>query len=288
MMSMSAFGAGNDWSETRAYGSVLEQGSGLPSLSGQPDGPPTMSHLAYGDPVGGIYGAASLLSALYYRKRSGRGQWINNTQIEAMLPFTTPAVLARQVVGREPLRLGNRHPDFVPHGSFRCAGEDRWLALAVDDRCWPAFARLLSREDWASDPALHCVTGRRAIEDEIENAVTRWTWNKDATQTAQELQSAGVAAAAVAHMDEVNRDPQLCSREFFYRIDRPFVGLQLQAGLPVARAGGKRYAMRGLAPFLGADSRQVLSRYAAVDDAAFQRLLEEGIVSLEPTELRSR
>jgi len=288
MMSMSAFGAGNDWSETRAYGSVLEQGSGLPSFSGQPDGPPAMSHLAYGDPVGGIYGAASLLTALYHRQQSGRGQWINNTQIEAMLPFTTPAVLARQAIGREPPRLGNRHPNFVPHGSFRCVGEDRWLALAVDDLAWPAFARLVSRDDWASDADLTCVANRRAIEDEIERAVTQWTRGQDAVRAAAALQSAGVAAAAVAHMDEVTQDPQLCSCEFFYRIERPFVGRQLQAGLPVARAGGQRFPMRGLAPFLGADSRDVLSRDAAVNDAAFQGLLDEGIVSLEPTQLRTR
>ncbi|MGY9057206.1 MAG: CoA transferase, partial [Alphaproteobacteria bacterium] len=86
MLSMSAYGSGNDWSDTRAYGSVLEQGSGLPSFTGGPDGPPMMAHLAYGDPIGGIYGGASLLTAIYHQRRTGRGQWINNTQIESMLP----------------------------------------------------------------------------------------------------------------------------------------------------------------------------------------------------------
>lgn len=87
-----------------------------------------MAHIAYGDPIGGIYGAASLLTALYHQKQTGCGQWINNTQIEAMLPFTTPALLIKQATGRESIRRGNRHPVMVPHGCFPCAGEDTWLA----------------------------------------------------------------------------------------------------------------------------------------------------------------
>ena len=102
MLSMSAFGAGNAWSDTRAYGSVLDQGSGLPSFVGEAAWPPTLAHIAYGDPVGGVYGAAALLTALFHRARCGEGQWINNTQIEAMLPFTSAALLTRQATGQEP------------------------------------------------------------------------------------------------------------------------------------------------------------------------------------------
>ena len=74
MLSMSAFGTGNAWSDTRAYGFALKQGSGLPSFTGQPGTPPTMTHLAQGDPVGGLYGCAALLTALVYRSRGGTGQ----------------------------------------------------------------------------------------------------------------------------------------------------------------------------------------------------------------------
>ena len=90
-----------------------------------------MAHIAYGDPIGGIYGAASILTELFYRRRTGQGQWINNTQIEAMLPFTTPALLVRQVTGREPVRRGNRHSSVVPHGVSTCAGNDWWVAIAA-------------------------------------------------------------------------------------------------------------------------------------------------------------
>ena len=283
MLSMSAFGSGNAWSDTRAYGSVLEQGSGLPSFAGRPDGPPTMAHIAYGDPIGGIYGAASILTALYYRRRTGRGQWINNTQIEAMLPFTSAALLAHQVTGREPVRRGNRHPWMTPHGCFPCTGEDAWVAISIEDEdAWTRLAALLGRPDWMAG-ALRDTSRRRMHEDEIEAAIEGWTRNIGSVDAAFLMQSQGIAAAPVHRTNEVQSDPHHVARGFFYKIERPHVGVQLQAGLPVKR-DGQRYPMRGLAPFLGADSDTVLRQH--VDKNGFEELLITGIVSHQPTRLR--
>ena len=286
MLSMSAFGGGNIWSETRAYGSVLEQGSGLPCFAGRPEWPPTMAHLAYGDPIGGIYGAAALLTALYHQRQTGRGQWINNSLIEAMLPFTTPALLIKQATGRESMRRGNRHPVLVPHGCFPCAGEDNWLALAVVDvDAWESLAHVMGRDDWLQDASLCTTEGRRAREDEIEAEIAAWTGIQPAGTAAAMLQQAGVAAALVHRTDEVTTDPHLQARRFFYGIERAHVGQQWQAGLPLLR-NGERYPMRGLAPFLGGDSEALLTTIAGCSTAAFRQLLADGVVSLAPTNLR--
>jgi crotonobetainyl-CoA:carnitine CoA-transferase CaiB-like acyl-CoA transferase len=286
MLSMSAFGAGNAWSDTRAYGSVLEQGSGIPSFAGRPEWPPTMAHIAYGDPIGGIHGAASLLTAELHRRRTGEGQWINNTQIEAMLPFTTPALLIRQATGEEPLRRGNRHPAMVPHGVFQVRGEDRWIAIAVTGaEGWRGLARVIGRQDWVDDISLQSLEGRRRMEDEIDKAITEWTASREGGSAAKLLQSAGVAAAPLHFMDQVTEDRHLRARSFFYEIERPYTGHQWQTSLPL-RLKGKRYPMRGLAPFLGGDSERVLVGLLDVDAAAYQRLIEDGVVSFAPTQLR--
>lgn len=283
MLSMSAFGDGNVWSDTRAYGSVLEQGSGIPSFAGRPEWPPTMAHIAYGDPIGGIYGAASVLTALFHRRRTGAGQWINNTQIEAMLPFTTPALLIRQATGREPTRRGNRHPSMVPHGVFPAAGEDRWIAIAIADaKAWRGLARILEREEWAG---LEALEARREMEDEIEAAIISWTRSRDGAEAANILQAEGVAAAPLLWMDQVTEDQHLRARSFHYDIERDHVGQQWQTGLPL-RLDGARYPMRGLAPFLGGDSEAVLTGLLGVDGADYRRLVEEGVVSFAPTQLR--
>ena len=286
MLSMSAFGSGNAWSDTRAYGSVLEQGSGIPSFAGRPEWPPTMAHIAYGDPIGGIHGAASILTALFHRRRTGQSQWINNTQIEAMLPFATPALLIRQATGREPRRRGNRHPSMVPHGVFPAKGEDRWVAVAVTGvEAWRALAAMIGRDDWADDADLEALEARRGIDDEIEAALIAWTSTRDGASAADALQAAGVAAAPLHYMDEVTEDRHLRARSFFYEIERPYTGHQWQTGLPL-RLNGKRYPMRGLAPFLGGDSERVLVGLLGVEEVDYRRLIDEGIVSFAPTQLR--
>ncbi|MBT6277670.1 MAG: CoA transferase, partial [Chromatiales bacterium] len=286
MLSMSAFGAGNAWSDTRAYGSVLEQGSGLPSFVGEEHWPPTMAHVAYGDPIGGIYGAASLLTAIFHQRRSKKGQWINNTQIEAMLPFTTPALLTRQATGREPVRIGNRHPVLAPHGCFRCKGDNRWMVVAViDAKAWRTLATIIGRADLCGDSELDSVPGRQPRHVELAAAVADWARDQDARAGATLLQAAGVMAAPIHHFDQVEVDPHLTARQFFYEIERSHVGRQLQGGLPLL-VDGQRYPMRGLAPFFGNESADVLQRLAAVDETQFANLLSQAIVSHAPTELR--
>jgi crotonobetainyl-CoA:carnitine CoA-transferase CaiB-like acyl-CoA transferase len=161
MMSMSAFGSGSVYRDCRAYGSTLEQGSGLPGVVGDANGPPVMSHTAFGDAVGGLNGCAAVLIVLIHARRAGKGQFIDLAQIECMMPFAAPWIVAHSIDGKEPVKYGNRHPDFVPHGCFPCAGSDNWIVVAVSsDTMWSKLARLLGRADWAADQTLRLATGR--------------------------------------------------------------------------------------------------------------------------------
>lgn len=210
MVSMSAFGTGNAWSETRAYGSTLEQGSGLPSLTGLPDSAPTMTHLAQGDPVGGLYGCAALLTALVHRQRSGQGQYVNLSMVEAMLQLTTPGLFMHQVAPGAPLRRGNRRDSLAPHGFYPAAGSDQWLAVSIHSgEAFMALAQALGRDDWARDESLRSLAGRQAREDEIDAAIAAWSRKQHPKQAALTLQAAGVSAAALLHADELADQPHL-------------------------------------------------------------------------------
>ena len=101
MMSMSAFGTGSIHRDCRAYGSTLEQGSGLPSVVGDAEGPPVMSHTAFGDAVGGLNGCAATLIALIHARITGKGQFIDLAQIECMMPFAAPWITAHSIDGGE-------------------------------------------------------------------------------------------------------------------------------------------------------------------------------------------
>ena len=287
MLSMSAFGTGNAWSDTRAYGSTLEQGAGLPSFAGFPGTPPTMYHLAYGDPIGGLFGCAALLTALCERRRSGQGQYVNLSMVEAMLQFATPALLERQLTGAEPPRRGNRNAVIAPHGLYPVAGDDQWIALSVGDHAaFARLARILGRPDWAVDPGFETLAGRKAREDEIDAAIVAWSKRQDRDAAARSLQAAGIAAAPLHHAQELFGNQHLDGAGFFIDLDREFSGPQRQAGLAIVQ-DGRRLGARQPAPLLGEHSREVLCSRAGLDPRRYEELVRRDVITFAPKALRS-
>lgn len=287
MVSMSAFGIGNDWSDTRAYGSTLEQGAGLPSFMGLPGTPPTMYQLAYGDPVGGLFGCAALLTALVHKRRTGVGQFANLSMVESSLQFATPALLEYQLSAEAPPRRGNRHAAMVPHGIYRCAGGDQWLALSVaSDVAFASLARIIGQPHWSTDQAFASVTLRRQCEDQIDAAISAWTQGRSPQSSAQLLQASGVAAAPLLHAQDIAADAHLLQADFFNDLVREFSGPQRQAGTAFIQ-NGKRLVAKRPAPLLGEHSWEVLSQHTSLSRERYEQLVRDGVISFAPKALRS-
>lgn len=281
MMSMSAFGTDSIHRNCRAYGSTLEQGSGLPSVIGRPDGPPVMSHTAFGDAVGGLNGCAAVLVALIHARNTGQGQFIDLAQVECMMPFAAPWITMQSIGDRPPIRYGNRHPQFVPHGCFRCAGEDNWIIVAAtDEDMWQRLALLIGRTDWAVDASLKSADARRTIEDVIEAGLQSWTRVRDADKAMYELQSARVAAGVARLPIDLFQDRHLGSRAFLQKIDRAFIGRHPQPSMPIREGAGPN-AIRTAAPTLGQHNREILSGLLGLSDAEIAQLAAEGIIGTE-------
>lgn len=278
MISMSAFGADSLHRNSRAYGSTLEQGSGLPSVVGSPDGPPVMSHSAFGDAVGGLNGCAAVLVALIHARTTGQGQFIDLAQIECMMPFAAPWITVHSINGMPPTRYGNRHPQFVPHGCFRCAGQDNWIVVAAtDEHMWQRLALLIGRPDWARDASLKSAEARRTLEDVIETTIAAWTLTRNADEAMSELQAAKVAAGAARLPIEVLEDRHLGSRAFVQEVERAFIGLHPQPSMPI-REGARPYAIHRPAPTLGQHNRDILSGLLGLSDAEIAQLVQGGII----------
>ncbi|QQO13864.1 CoA transferase [Bradyrhizobium diazoefficiens] len=281
MMSMSAFGANSVHRDCRAYGSTLEQGSGLPSVIGSPVGPPVMSHIAFGDAVGGLNGCAAVLVALIHARKTGEGQFIDLAQIECMMPFAAPWITVHSICGTPPTRYGNRHPQFVPHGCFRCAGEDNWILVAATDaRMWQRLALLIGRPDWSMDASLKSAEARRSVQDVIEAGISAWTITRNADEAMSELQAAKVAAGVVRLPIDLLQDRHLGSRAFLQEVERAFIGRHPQPSMPI-REGAEPYAIRTAAPTLGQHNGEILSELLGLSDAEIAQLTMEGIIGAE-------
>jgi crotonobetainyl-CoA:carnitine CoA-transferase CaiB-like acyl-CoA transferase len=198
-----------------------------------------------------------------------------------MMPFAAPWITAHSIDGRVPARYGNRHPDFVPHGCFPCAGSDNWIVVAVSsDAMWPKLCKLLGRSDWAMDETLKSSVARRQIENEIEAAITAWTSARAPDDAMNALQAAGIASGVARLPIELLADPQLHARGFIQEIDRAFIGRHPQPSMPF-RETERPFEIRSAPPTLGEHNREILAGMLGLSDAEIDQLARDGIIGTE-------
>jgi crotonobetainyl-CoA:carnitine CoA-transferase CaiB-like acyl-CoA transferase len=290
VVTMPAFGMSGAWSGCRAYGSTLEQASGLPSVTGREDDPPTMLHAALGDPVGGVSAAAALLLGFMHQKNTGAGQHIDLAQVECMLPLVAPSIVEQSATGTIGPRIGNRHPVFVPNGCFPCLGEDQWITLAVrNDREWQALCRVMHRSDLAADPALATAAGRREEEDRIELAVRHWTTTVRPDLAMVTLQDAGIPAGVARLPMDLASDPHLMQVGHWQPVVRPFMGPHLLPSVAY-REGSctSPYKIEHLAPTLGQHNKEILGGLLGLSDQEIEQLAAAGIIGNVATSKNSQ
>jgi benzylsuccinate CoA-transferase BbsF subunit len=219
-VSMPGFGHSGPNVDYQSNGPTLQALSGQTFAGAMPDAPPTGWGYSYMDHTAGYYGAMAVIQALYSRNRTGRGQFVDLAQLETGCSLMGTYVLDRTVNGRSLRRSGmppgNRslNDDAAPHGIYRCAGDDRWIAITVlSDDDWRRFRRALGDPAWAADPRFDTAAGRVQHQDDLDPCVEAWTAQRSQQDAMQTLQAAGVAAGTVQDPQQRgDEDPQLKAR----------------------------------------------------------------------------
>ena len=272
MIALSGYGATGPDADKVSYGPAQVPLSGMSSVTGYHGFPPMHVGISYGDPTGGLHGAVAVLAALVHRARTGQGQYIDLSQWETSMAVLAEAITAWTMSGAAPERDGNRDPHMAPHGVFRAAGDDRWVALAVeDDAAWARFAAAVGRPELASDPRYATAAARKRHEDALEEIVTAWTRARSPEEATATLQGAGVAAFTAATNRDLAEDPHLAARGFFVELPHPVVGTRKHVGVPW-RMSESDCRVRRVAPCLGADTDQVLRDVCGYSEAEIARL----------------
>jgi crotonobetainyl-CoA:carnitine CoA-transferase CaiB-like acyl-CoA transferase len=283
MISLSGYGQNGPWRDFSAYGMGLEPASGISSLTGYEGGDPLRTGISFTDPYSGIVGAGAVLAALVYRRRTGKGQYIDLSEQEAAIPVTGYATMDYAMNKRAPKRMGNRSLWQAPQGVYRCAGEDNWLAVTIrDDEEWTAFAKAVGHSEWGSDPRFADVKGRFANHDEIDALMEGWTSTRDHIEAMHELQAAGVLAAAVLNPKQVLLDPHLKERGFFDRVqtvqkDERLIPHQIGAKFSEFEPNTARRA-----PKLGEHNREILGGLLGMGEDEIAKLEENKVIGDEP------
>jgi benzylsuccinate CoA-transferase BbsF subunit len=212
-------------SQFAGTGSMLCALAGFGEISGWPDRMPSPPYGAYSDYFCQRFNSTALIAALEYRQKTGRGQWIEQSQLETASQLFAPLTMDYCINGRVAGRDGNRLPHAAPHGVFPCKGADRWVIIAIfDDQGWQSFCSVVSELPLLNDPKFSTLAGRKQNEDELETLITRWTSTRTAEVIETLLQEAGLCAHRVAKSSDLFEDPQLQHRNYFVRLNHQVIG----------------------------------------------------------------
>ena len=287
MVSLSGYGQSGPWSDYGAYGTGLEAASGIAHLTGYGGGPPTRSGISFTDPLTGVVGAGAVLAALHYRRRTGKGQFIDLSEHEAAIPLVGHALMDYVMNDRLEPRIGNRSPVAAPQGCYRCRGDDDWLVISIgDDAEWQALCEAAGHPEWREDERFADRASRWRHHDALDALIEGWTREQEHIEAMHVLQRAGVTAAAVLNPKEVLFDRHLRERGALDPVEVRGAGPK-GGRRPIPRPLGARFsrfeaAARGPAPRLGEHNVDVLQGLLGLSDEEMRRLEEERVIGTEP------
>jgi crotonobetainyl-CoA:carnitine CoA-transferase CaiB-like acyl-CoA transferase len=225
--SSSMQGRGGPHTSYAGYGQNAVNFSGFSEVTGWPDRLPSPPYGAYTDYVSCRFAAFAIMAALEYRRRTGKGQYIEQSQFESSVQFFSPPLMDYQINGNVKGRNGNRFLFASPHGVYKCKGEDYWVALtAKDETQWQNFCRVIGNPALASHPDYATLQSRKKNEDALDKLITEWTLTHTAEEVETLLQRAGVPSNVVEKASDLYKDPQLASRNYFTTLEHSTMGVQ--------------------------------------------------------------
>ncbi len=262
MVSNTGYGHGDGpYSSYPAQATTQEGTHGHCWITGYPGDEPSKAGRSFVDFLSTWSAMFAIGSALRYRNRTGKGQWVDIGMYQAGVMFLSEYLMDAMVNGREGERIGNRHPYRAPQGAYPAAGDDQWITLSVaDDAQWQTLCRLMGRDDLAGDGGLLTLGGRQQRHDEIDASIGEWTCQQDKYDLMHALQGVGIASGPVLSGKEVHFDPHYRSRNFLERVEYPAergMGTRIIMGRPY-QLSKTPLAVRGPAPKFGQDNVDLL------------------------------
>ncbi|MDA3662663.1 CoA transferase [Mycobacterium xenopi] len=265
MLRMPGFGLDGPWRDQPAFAYVIEAASGLSWLTGYPDRPPYEPY-SIGDPNAGVHALIALLLALEHRRRTGQGVFVEAAMVHAAVNIAAEQVIEYSAYGALLQRAGNRGPTAAPQNLYRTADVDEfgrldsWVAIAVaTDEQWEGLCEALGRPQWATDPALSTMAGRRQRHDLIDAHLGAWCQQRGGDEIVRCLWDAGVPVAKVMQPHRQTELPQLAFRGFFENVGHPVNARVAHSTLPMRLARGpERFHVRP-APLLGEHNDELLA-----------------------------
>jgi crotonobetainyl-CoA:carnitine CoA-transferase CaiB-like acyl-CoA transferase len=274
--SLSGFGADGPMAGVPGYDLIVQAWGGLMSITGAADGEPTKVGVAIIDLVAGLMLGKSIAAALYAREKTGLGQKIDTSLLEAEVAVLINAGSNYLMNGKVPGRWGNAHPTIVPYQSFRTA--DSHLVIGVaSEGIWQRFCKALGKTDLVDDARFEKNANRVKNRDALIHLLSEIFRSRDNDTWLRILNEAEVPCAPIQTIDQVFHAPQVLHRDMLVEVAHPTAGTVRMAGLPV-KLSATPASVRLPPPLLGEHSAQVLSSWLDMSADAIERLKKKGVI----------
>lgn len=278
MASISSTGQEGPLRDLRAYAPSIGALSGLDSTLGYAGGAPLGLKHAFGDICGALHAVFAIVSALYHRKRTGAGQYIDVSMLRATVATQGIGLMEYALTGRSLRPQGNYDPTMAPYGNYPCAGDDRWVSIAVGSPAeWEGLTAAMGNPAWAGDDRFRSQYRRQRHRRELDALLGQWTAPQQADTVADRLQRHGVAAAPVLSAVERLFHPHFMARGLYSDVDHPALGAEpifnLMWGLSKTPSAARRHA-----PLLGEHNRRILCGALGLSDAELAGLEARRVV----------
>jgi len=254
--SISGFGQGlgqpGEAARRPAYDVIVQAMSGIMSVTGAPDGPPTLVGEAIADVASGLFASWAILAALAARHTSGRGRYIDVAMLDAMLALQPVMVARACATGVAPQRVGNRHALSAPFGSFRAADGEVVLAV-LNNKLFAALAQAIDQPDLTTDPRFQTDALRLQHETELRHLIEHWLQARPAKDAVAHLVAAGIPASEVRDVRQALAEAERSGRDATQNVHHPTLGHINVPQQPVHFSDAPRRIVAA-APMLGADN----------------------------------
>lgn len=279
--SISGYGQSGPERLRPGYDFVMQAESGLMAITGEPDGAPMRLGTAFTDVVAGMNATQGILAALYQRRESGEGQWIDVALLDSTLNLLINVGTGWLNAGVEPGRYGNAHPSVVPYQLLETA--DGWFALAVgNDRMFRDFCeQVIDRPDLAQEPRFATARARALNRPALLEVIGALAKSRSTEEWVAACHRADVPAGPVKSVREALEAPSVTERGVIQELEHPDLGpvRLIRAAQGLAAQTDPDRSIKP-PPMLGEDSAAMLRELLGYDEAAIARLAEAGVVGL--------
>jgi crotonobetainyl-CoA:carnitine CoA-transferase CaiB-like acyl-CoA transferase len=268
--SISGFGQTGPRREEAGYDAVAQAEGGLMSITGPAEGPGYRLGVAVSDIVSGMFAVQGVTLALFARERTGKGQRVDVSMLDATAALLTYQAGIYFATGTTPPRMGNRHPTITPYETFEASDGDFVVAVGNDEQ-WRKFCRVIGAGGMAEDPRFATNRDRLENYDELRPLLAERLRGRMRDNWVDALKKAGVPCGSVRTVSEVLEDPQIKAREMIQPVEHPVSGHIRAMGNPVKLSDQKGCA--GLPPpTLGQHTDAVLRNDLGLSDERIAQL----------------